>query len=108
MKATLHSYSLDINYQCPNCRLFFRLSNSDIPTGNDKKSIRCAGCGEQLKVEPLKIVLIPHKNISNVIDSIINLGWSKDEAEQMISKALSVCPTNEESDLLKIALSLSG
>ena len=43
---------MDVDYQCPNCYLHFRLSNSKIPQ-RKQASYPCSECGELLVVPPV-------------------------------------------------------
>ena len=43
---------MDVDYQCPNCYLHFRLSNSKIPQ-RKQESYPCSECGELLVVPPV-------------------------------------------------------
>jgi hypothetical protein len=103
--AELHSF--DINYRCPNCRLFFRVSwGSDFLVS---RKVTCDSCGEKLKVKPIMTdrnvwTGMNSKTISEVINVMVNLGWSKEEASVSVHKV-----EDKESlpadVLLKLALS---
>ena len=98
MKATICKVQLDIDYQCPNCYLHFRLSNSDIPQKRTSE-VECPSCSEKLIVTfPEAFVAFPIKNnskkkelknpvIEKAILSMKSLGFNLSEATSLVSKA---------------------
>ena len=52
MRAKIARIQMDVDYQCPNCYLHFRLSNSKIPQ-RKQESYPCSECGELLVVPPV-------------------------------------------------------
>ena len=52
MKAKIARIQMDVDYQCPNCYLHFRLSNSKIPQ-RKQASHPCSECSELLVVPPV-------------------------------------------------------
>ncbi len=98
LKANIHS--IIINYTCPNCRLTFQLNN--IPKESFK--YECDSCWESILIEPV-IKNKPAKNtkILKVRKALRNLGWDKDEVEEMLNITDHKNKTVEE--LIKLALS---
>jgi predicted RNA-binding Zn-ribbon protein involved in translation (DUF1610 family) len=52
MRAKIARIQMDVDYQCPNCYLHFRLSNSNIPQ-RKQASYPCPECRELLVVPPV-------------------------------------------------------
>lgn len=96
MRAKIAKIRVDVDYQCPNCRLHFRLSGKEIPK---KKAILkdCPSCLEHITVPPL----VAPKKISssikqpNAVDPIIasainalrSQGYTAREAKDSVSKS---------------------
>jgi len=130
MDAEFYSFELDINYRCPNCKLFFRLRNKQVPT---KKSVcyRCEGCNENIVVRPVAVVITPKKRSTSpkpkpksypnkhpfgnayvlAKKAIVKYGWSRDEADNFLAKAISdndIPDDVEPSVLVKLAFANAG
>ena len=128
MNAEFYSFELDINYRCPNCKLFFRLSNRNIPT---KKSINyiCDGCNSTIVIPPVAIVIVPEKTRTKTKTqsyrkehpfgnayvlakkAILKYGWSREDADNLLMKAInenSLPDDVEPSVLVKLALANAG
>ena len=96
MKAKIAKIRLDVDYQCPNCYLHFRLSGNEIPK---KKSMSkdCPSCWEPITVPPLSR---PNNNSSSnkqprAVDPIIaravkalqSQGYTALEAKDSVNKS---------------------
>lgn len=63
-KAIIHSYNIDVNLQCPNCRLFHRMYNNEIPKEKDKILV-CGYCREKIKIPSLSITVKEKSKLVN-------------------------------------------
>lgn len=110
MKAELHSYNLDINFRCPNCRLFFRLSNRQIPTEKSTK-VCCENCNEKLVIDPFKITKPKKKRnarYQEALSIMVRYGWSNLEARTILDRIADRNPDVDLSVLLKLAFVEAG
>tara|TARA_R100001377_G_scaffold85157_2_gene70577 strand:- start:1104 stop:1475 length:372 start_codon:yes stop_codon:yes gene_type:complete len=96
MRAKIAKIRIDVDYQCPNCYLHFRLSGNEIPK---KKAISkdCPSCWEPITVPPLST---PKKISSNTrqpnavdpviamaIKALLSQGYTAREAKDSVSKS---------------------
>ncbi len=115
MKATLLNYEVDINYECPNCRLVFRLRNNQIPTERATTHV-CSHCLEPVTVGPVAIIVEEgHKkqppltvvNFSSAKKTLVSLGYGTVWASWIlynIIKNNKLSPNTKATVLVKLAL----
>lgn len=94
MKAKISKIQLDVDYQCPNCFLHFRLRDKEIP---QRKSIRmeCPSCWDFIAIPPLSKP--KYKKQQKTIDPVIKTairamqsqGYKVSEAKCLVNDAYS-------------------
>jgi len=118
MKAKIINYEVDINYQCPNCRLAFKFRNDQIPTARKIKH-ECVNCWESIDIEPVVVMVeerekrapvkdtYPHTSLSAAKWTLVGLGYDAKEAYSLLLAALtkkSLPKNTKASVLVKLAL----
>jgi len=109
-KAELFSYNLDIQYRCPNCKFFFRLSNFDLPLDNEPTSYRCYGCNQEVFVLPIKVEINEGTvqmdlsvGIKRAITILSGMGYNRKQIDDMIDSVIT--DQQDPSVIVKLALS---